>query len=217
MAASVLATGVVGYLLWWQTRPVDEAALAWADYRRGCETVRSFVHGKSNMGKWRAHMPAVCVAIPDKPTWSPEDVEQLVAYTRLPSEAGETPGDEWGRASIKLIAGDALVSRFVTQQGMTESAAKKIREFMLEELRTGDKVQRGYIANQFMLLHRHYTDPEVRTAVLKTAHDPDEFTAHTVRLNLGYTRDWVKRAVAAQKPGIDPAWVNDKEIEALAK
>lgn len=217
VGTALVAVLVVGFVFWLRSRPLDEAAAAWSEYRKGCDTVRTFVHGTKDMGKWRAQMPAVCITIPDKPVWSVEDVELLQAHVRRTAEPGETKADADGRKSLALIAGDGLVSRFFTQQGMTEPAMKRIREFMLEELRTADTTQRGYIATEFISKRWHYTDSEVRSAVFKVARDPDEFLAHTVRLNLGYTRDWVKRAIVARKPGIDPTWANDKEIEALAK
>ncbi|MBN8644152.1 MAG: hypothetical protein J0L61_02800 [Planctomycetes bacterium] len=217
MAATVCAVIVATLLLWRQSKPAEEAALAWAAYHETRERNRSLVEGTLDMGKWRAHMPVVCVGVPEKPVWELKDVEDLIAFVFRAPEPGETRTDADGRKFIGVVAGDALVSRFVTRQGMSDAADTRIREFMLEQMRTGGSTQRGYIATQFIDLRWHYTDRDVRAAVLRLAHDPDEFLAHTVRMNLGYSRDRVRRAVALGRAGFDPAWLNDREVEALAK
>lgn len=217
MAAVLGAVIIAGFKSWRQPKPAEAAALAWAAYHDSRNQSRSLVEGTLDMGKWRAHMPIVCVGIPEKPVWELKDVEDLIAFASRTPEPGETPADADGRKFIAVVAGDALVSRFVTRQGMSDAADARIREFMLEQMRTGGSTQRGYIATQFIDLRWHYTDREVRAAVLRLANDPDEFLAHTVRMNLGYSRDRVRRAVASGRAGFDPAWLNDREVEALAK
>ncbi len=217
----LLVIGIGGYRLLFSSRlSQTEAGKKWAEYQLSVERQRGLVTGVTNLGEWEAHMPEVCVEIPEKPTWSRPDVERLLWYARLDRPRTLDDPNDVGRRFIADVAASGLTTRFKTGQGMEPEARETIYEYILGLCSHADPGQRKFGALTFIHMYMHYSDARARKAVLAVAKDPDPDTAFVVRLQLGYYRDAVRRIVAAgraEERGIDPSWANDPEIEALSE
>lgn len=175
------------------------------------------INGPLDMGPWRAKMREVLGEIPDKEAWCAQDVARLAGYARLrPRDPSDKP-DSAGRVLLAAVAREAMVARLYAGVGMEDQARAAITAFLIEESLDPQASRRATAACDLIANKLHFLDKDVRQAVLRVAHDADEWTAHVVRLNLGYMRDWAKRAAASGTPEVDPRWGDDPEIERLLK